>query len=122
VFLGVPDLGGLTAPLAAGQTLSWPAVPGATLYTARLTAIGQVAPVWEGASDTPSLALPEGLALPDATLVLQLDAWNAPDVSVYTVAQVRALRVPAGVGGARGQHSWARRVFGPAAKPAASER
>jgi hypothetical protein len=117
-FLAVPDLGGLAAPLDAEQTLSWPAVPGATLYTARLTAIGQVAPVWEGASDTPSLALPAGLDLPDATMVLQVDAWNAPDVSVYTVAQVRALRVPSGVGGPRGQHSWARRVFGPAAKPA----
>lgn len=116
-FLAVPDLGALAAPLAAGQTLSWPAVAGATLYTARLTAIGQGAPVWEGASDTPSLALPEGLDLPDATMVLQVDAWNAPDVSVYTVAQVRALRVPSGVEGPRGQHSWARRVFGPAAKP-----
>jgi hypothetical protein len=118
-FLAVPDLGRLAAPLEAGQTLSWSSVAGATLYTARLTAVGQVAPVWEGASDIPSLALPAGLDLPDATLILQVDAWNAPDVSVYTVAQVRALRVPSGLGGPRGQHSWARRVLGPAAKPAA---
>ncbi|MFP5504339.1 MAG: hypothetical protein ACLGIN_17775 [Candidatus Sericytochromatia bacterium] len=115
-FLAPPDLSGLPEALSPGQPLQWPAVPEATLYTVTLTGTGLTAPLWEAAVTQPAVELPRGLVLPARELVLRVDAWEAPDVTIYSVASARALRLPTSPSGASGRHSWARRRHGPAAK------
>lgn len=115
-FLAPPDLSGLPEAIAPGQPLQWPAVPEATLYTVTLTGTGLTAPIWEAAVTQPAVELPQSLVLPARELVLRVDAWEAPDVTIYSVASVRALRLPTSPSGASGRHSWARRRHGPAAK------
>jgi hypothetical protein len=115
-WLGAPDPSGLPASLAPGTALSWPAVPGAKLYTLRLSSPSEPRPVWEAACVKPTLVVPSGLALDRGGLVLELTAWDAPDVSVYSVAGLRALRLPVGPSGPAGRLSWARRAIGPASK------
>jgi hypothetical protein len=111
-WLEAPDLSGLPAALESGQAIAWPAVPGAGLYTLRLTSPDQTHPVWEAACVTPRLVVPPGLALDQAGLKLELTAWDAPEVTVYSVAGLRALRLPAGPSGLEGRMSWARRALG----------
>lgn len=105
----------LTAPrlpaspaLAAGQRLTWDAVPGATLYTLRLTdRFIPDPPLWEGATVRTAVTIPTSVALGDRALELRLDAWDAPDVTMYSVAGLRALRLPVGLPVVKGRHSWA---------------
>lgn len=111
-WMEAPDLSGLPAALASGQAIAWPAVPGASLYTLRLTSPDQTYPVWEAACVTPRLVVPAGLALDQSALKLEVTAWDAPEVTAYSVAGLRALRLPAGPSGLAGRLSWARRALG----------
>lgn len=111
-FLTPPDLTGLPKTLAAGQALDWPAVPGARLYTVSVSASGGL--LWEGASASPHARLPDGLALP-SRLSVRVCAWDAPGLSVYTVAALRALRLPE-TSLPTGRFSWAERAVGAAGK------
>ena len=111
-LLAPPELAAVTV---RGDRLTWPAVQGATLYVARLYAANVPdPPLWEGATTTPNLPLPAGLAIANGC-TLQLDAWDAPGVSVYSVASVNAakreLRVPLQPPGPTGRHSWATRDY-----------
>lgn len=115
-WLAPIDPAGLPATLGAGAAVTWPAVPDAKLYTLRVTASGQPATLWEAASVSPRVTVPAGLALDQPGMVLELTAWDAPDVSIYSVASLRALRLPAGPQGLGGRLSWARRAIGPASK------
>lgn len=115
-WLKAPDLSGLPERLAGGAAIAWPAVSGAALYTLRLSAPGQPRAVWEAACVTPRLVVPEGLALDQPGLTLELTAWDVPEVTLYSVAALRALRLPAGPAGLGGRMSWARRAVGPSAK------
>lgn len=110
-FLAPPALDGLPARVSPGTALSWPAVSGATLYTVRLVAAGQEdSPVWEGASTTPGLIVPTRLSEPAQDLTVEVDAWDAPELTIYTVASIRRLRIPSGPAGPQGRHSWSRRT------------
>jgi hypothetical protein len=111
-WLDAPDLAGLPAALEAHGAIAWPAVPGASLYTLRLTSPNQTHPVWEAACVNPRLVVPAGLALDQAGLKLEVTAWDAPEVTAYSVAGLRALRLPAGPAGLVGRLSWARRALG----------
>lgn len=95
-FLAPPDLAGLPATLSPGTALAWPAVAGATLYTVRLIANGiPDPPVWEGVSPSPRITLPAPLRLPSGGLALRVEAWDAPDVTIYSLASLpRRLRLP----------------------------
>jgi hypothetical protein len=105
-FLLPPELTNVPAVLAANMLLSWPAVPGATLYTLRLQRFGDALPIWEGASGTPRLVLPPDLPSGLADLELEVDAWAAGDVSIYSVASIRQLRVPRATATPGGRRSW----------------
>jgi len=95
-FLAPPDLTGLPASLAGGTTLQWPAVAGARVYTVRLTRVDVPdPPLWEGASASPRLTIPAPLQLPASGMTLRVEAWDAPSVTLFTLASVRALRLPA---------------------------
>jgi hypothetical protein len=115
-WLEAPDLSGLPAALEAGGAIAWPSVPGASLYTLRLTSPSETHPVWEAACVTPRLVVPAGLALDQAGLKLEVTAWDAPEVTAYAVAGLRALRLPAGPSGLNGRLSWARRALGAPSK------
>lgn len=113
-FMAPPDLSGLVEALTPGTALSWPAVPGATLYTIALMAGDRPVPVWEGATAGTQLTIPAAVSLPEETLTLQVTAWDAPDVTLYSIASVpaaRQLRVPAEPQGQGGRMSWATRVY-----------
>ena len=112
-FLPAPQLAGLPSSIAAGSPLNWPPVPSASLYTLQLTPQQQLTtPVWEGATVKPSLTVPQDLVPGASTLDLELDAWDAPGVDIYSVASLpslpRALIVPEGPPGTSGRHSWNR--------------
>ena len=115
-WLAPPDLAALPARLEAGQALDWPVVPEATLYTVRLTSPAQPSPVWEAACVTPHLVVPSGLALEQPGLKLEVTAWSVPELTVYSVAGLRALRLPDGPAGLSGRLSWSRRAVGEPAK------
>jgi hypothetical protein len=115
-LLAAPDLSGLPTAIAPEQTLDWPAVPGARLYTLALSAPGLSAPVWEAAVTQPRVVVPPGLATDRPGLVLLVCAWDAPEVSIYSVAAARRLRLPAGPPGPTGRMSWTRRPIGAPAK------
>jgi hypothetical protein len=106
-FLPVPDLGGMPDLLVPGQQLAWPAVAGATLYTLRLQRFGDALPIWEGASGSPRVVLPPDLPTGQADMELEVDAWAANEVSIYTVAGLRQLRVPREAATVGGRRSWA---------------
>lgn len=108
-FLPAPDLDSVPDVLAASGMLDWKRVPGATLYTLRLQRQGAARPIWEGATTTARIQLPANLPPALTDLDLEVDAWAAPDVSIYTVASLRALRLPATTGAAGGRRSWALR-------------
>jgi hypothetical protein len=110
-YLAAPDLSALPAQLTAGQALQWPQVPGATLYTISLSAAADGAPLWEAATSAPGLRIPAQLKLPAAGLSLHVTAWDVPKLGVYSVASLRALRLPTSEL-ASGRFSWCRRVFG----------
>ncbi len=114
-FLPPPDLAGLPASLAAGATLAWPAVPGATLYTLRLTSPAAAAPLWEAAVHSPRVALPQVRL--DPRMALEVAAWDVAGLTTYSVASLRALRLPDGLPDRVGRRSWSTRFFGPAIKP-----
>lgn len=110
-FLTAPDLSQVARP-APGLALAWPAVAGATLYTVALAPADQPnAPLWEGASASPQLTLPTGLNFTGLALRLQVDAWDAPEVTIYSVANLRALRVPDAPQGPTGRLSVAFKTF-----------
>ncbi|HEY9722898.1 MAG TPA: hypothetical protein V6D47_12880 [Oscillatoriaceae cyanobacterium] len=113
-FLAPPDLSRLPDRLVDGQSLDWEAVPGAHLYTVSLGAPTASAPVWEGASSAPHLQLPEGLKLPGNATV-RVCAWDAPELSVYSVAALRAMRLPQS-SLPEGRFSWAERPIGVSSK------
>ncbi|HEY9723903.1 MAG TPA: hypothetical protein V6D47_18020, partial [Oscillatoriaceae cyanobacterium] len=52
--------------------------------------------------------LPANLTLQAQDVWLQIDAWDAAGVDIYSVASLRALRVPNEPQGPSGRHSWAR--------------
>jgi hypothetical protein len=114
-FLVPPDASAIANPLVAGQTLVWPAVPGATLYTLRLLGASiPDPPLWEGATASPSIVLPRQLVLAGKRLTLHLDAWDATGVSVFSVASLRAprqLRLPTDPIAVTGRHAAAIRVL-----------
>jgi hypothetical protein len=113
-FLDAPALGGLPSQLTPGARLSWPGVTGAALYTVWLAdAATPAVPLWEAATGSSAVTIPSGLALADRELVLQVTAWDAPEVTLYSVASARQLRVPTGVPGLTGRHSRALRHYSP---------
>jgi hypothetical protein len=92
--------------VAAGTTLSWPTVAGASLYTVRLSdASTQDMPLWEAATTSPRVTVPSGLSFAGHALVLQVTAWDAPELSPYSVAALRQLRVPTDLPGPAGRAS-----------------
>jgi hypothetical protein len=109
--LAAPDLAATGRP-APGGSLAWPEVEGANLYTVRVYAAAMVdPPLWEGATRHAGLALPDLAALGGEVRV-RVDAWDAPDVTIYSVASVaRRLRIPSEPAGPKGRHSWAIREF-----------
>ncbi|HEY9724314.1 MAG TPA: hypothetical protein V6D47_20095 [Oscillatoriaceae cyanobacterium] len=110
-FLAPPDLSIVSRPTPGGA-LAWPAVSGATLYTVTLAPSDQPdAPVWEGACTSPDLTVPASLDFTGLDLTLQVSAWNAPDVTLYSVASLRELRVPSGPQGPSGCVSVASKTF-----------
>lgn len=109
-FLAAPDLSRIPASIPGNQRLTWPAVPGASVYTLTLTVAGQAAPAtWEGATTQTSLALPSLTGLAGKDLVLTVCAWDDPSVTLYSLAAVRQLRVPADLTGTLGRFSAAQR-------------
>lgn len=113
-FLAPPELAGLPASLAPGARLNWPGVPGAGLYTVWLSdAATPDLPLWEAACLQPALTVPAGLAIAGRALLLQVVAWDAPEVNLYTVASARCLRVPQDLPGLGGRSSRALRRFEP---------
>jgi hypothetical protein len=112
-FLDPPDLSATGRP-AAGVRLGWGAATGASLYTVRVgRALTPEPPLWEAATARTGVTLPAGLALDGADLLVQVDAWDAPEVTIYSVASIRRLKVPAEPPGAAGRHSVALRRFAP---------
>lgn len=114
-FMPPPDLASLAAP-EAGATLAWPAVPGATLYTLRLTSPAAAAPLWEAAVRSPHAIVPPPVRLAPR-MALEVVAWDVAGLTPYSVAGLRALRLPDGVPAQVGRRSWATRMFGPSIKP-----
>ncbi|MDB5097278.1 MAG: hypothetical protein JWM80_1699, partial [Cyanobacteria bacterium RYN_339] len=112
-FMLPPDLGALARP-TPGTRLSWGAAPGASLYTVRVGRdLSPDPPLWEAATQGLGATVPAGLALAGQDLLVQVDAWDAPEVNVYSVASVRRLRLPAEPPGPRGRHSVALKRFTP---------
>lgn len=110
-FLAPPDLSATSRP-TEGARLAWGTVEGATLYTVRVgRKLSPDPPLWEGATTATSLMLPPGLDLAGRDLVLEVEAWDAPEVNVYTIAAARQLRVPSSPPGPAGRHSLALRHF-----------
>lgn len=112
-FLPAPVLSGLPADLVPGAQLTWPAVPGASLYTLRLTSPYAGHLLWEGLTVAPHATLPGGLALPAHDLILRIDAWDTPYATPYAVAAVRDFRVPLAPVGPWGRRTWASRLYNP---------
>lgn len=109
-WLAPPDLSALSAPLAPGKTLAWPAVPGARFYSVRLTVPGaDEMPVWEGLTSSPAIALPGRLSLSASEVTVRVDAWDDAALTLYSVASLRAFRIPTGPTGPGTRHSWTRR-------------
>ncbi|MFN3431629.1 MAG: hypothetical protein ACK46X_16955, partial [Candidatus Sericytochromatia bacterium] len=108
-FLEAPDLSAVASPLVADTMLSWPAVAGATLYTLKLQRAGVLTPVWEGASPVSRIRLPAAMPAGLTDLELVVEAWDTREVSTFSVASLRALRIPARPQSAGGRRSWALR-------------
>jgi len=108
-FLSPPDLASLPDLLVPGAVLAWPAVAGASLYTLRLQAFGHALPLWEGATKSTRIVLPPDLPAELPDLELRVDAWAASDVTLYSVAGLRQLRLPDSPQRIGGRHSWALR-------------
>jgi len=98
--------------LRPGGRLTWEEVPGASLYTVRVTdRYTPTPPLWEAAVSLPSAAVPPTLALAGHELEVRVDAWDGAELDVYGLAGLpprgpRAMRVPANLPGASGRHSW----------------
>jgi hypothetical protein len=112
-FLAPPDLAATVRPVA-GQRLGWGASPGAALYTVRVgRELSPEPPLWEAATTQAGVTVPAGLALDGEPLLVQVDAWDAPEVTIYSVAAIRRLRVPATPTGVAGRHAVALKRFDP---------
>ena len=59
------------------------------------------------------MTVPAVLALDGEPLLVQVDAWDAPEVTIYSVAAIRRLRVPATPTGVAGRHAVALKRFDP---------
>ena len=114
-FLAPPDLESLPEVISPGAELAWPPADGATLYTVRLTGTVDGAPLWEAAVREPRVIVPAQLPIATRT-TLEVAAWEVAGVTTYSVAGLRALRMPGGVPGVLGRHSWATRTYGQAGK------
>lgn len=113
-FLAAPDLTALSGPLKPASRLAWPAVPGATLYVVWLAdAVSSATPLWEAVTTDPAVSIPRWVPLAGHELLLQVQAWDAPEVSAYSVAGLRQLRVPTDLPGPTGRTSRAIRKLAP---------
>jgi hypothetical protein len=108
-FLEAPDLSAVATPLVPDTLLSWPAVTGARLYTLKLQRTGVLTPVWEGASPVSRIRLPAAMPTGLGDLELVVEAWDSAEVSTYSVAGLRALRIPGRPQSPGGRRSWALR-------------
>jgi hypothetical protein len=115
-YLLPPELASVPVLPIGGGALTWPAVVGASLYVARLYAQDVPdPPIWEGATAGTRLVVPAGVIARGQGYTLQIDAWDAPGVTVYSVADIesgpRRLVLPEQPPGLTGRHSWAVREF-----------
>jgi hypothetical protein len=109
-FLPPPDLSRLQPFVKAGTTLSWPAVPGASLYILKLFSPPAVVPLWEAAGQQPSFVVPP-IPLLARPLLLRVEAWDAAALDVYSVASLRRLQMvlPSGIPALQGRFGWSER-------------
>ncbi len=84
---------------------------GATLYTLDARAPTGTAPLWEAATARPEITLPAMLPTFPMGTILELRAWDAPDVTIYSVASMSQLRIPVHTHDVVGRVSWIRRVY-----------
>ena len=105
----------LAAPSALAQTERPIVVSAAaqdvavTVYRAPNRGSGPIDPRWPRGfafiTESRRVTLPAGVAIAGHALMLQVQAWDAPEVTPFSVASIRRLRIPSDLPGPAGRNS-----------------